>query len=156
MGMTTRAAVVTAALLVGTIGGAAANSARVATPQLAPTKSSVSVGGCVIRLYTAGPELHANSTHTCVGVRSVDVTSMGRLRVRYTAASDVVGLSAGADETLAGRGIQVGVDGTSSYATMTLYDTKLERRLNLSRTTDYRRAAGSSSNIWFGSVKAAS
>lgn len=155
MGMTTRAAVVTAALLVGTIGGAAANSARVATPQLAPTQS-VSVGGCVIRLYTAGPELHANSTHTCVGVRSVDVTSMGRLRVRYTATSDVVGLSAGADETLAGRGIQVGVDGTSSYATMTLYDTKLERRLNLSRTTDYRRAAGSSSNIWFGSVKAAS
>lgn len=156
MGITTRAAVVTVALLVGTVGGAAASSARDATPQLASTHSSVSLGGCVIRLYTAGPELHANSTHTCVGVRSVDVTSMGRLQVRYTSASDVVGLSAGADETLAGRGIHVGVDGTSRYATMTLYDTKLKRRLNLARTSDYRRAAGSSSNIWFGTVKAAS
>lgn len=156
MKIRTCAVLVAAVLTVGTVGGAAAHTQQAETPAAAPTQPEVVLGGCVIRLYSSGPELHANSTHTCVGVRSVDVTSMGRLQVRYTGHVRTMGLSAGADETLAGRGIQVGVDGTSSYATMTLYDTKLKRRLNLARTTDYRRAAGSSSNVWFGTVKATS
>lgn len=54
------------------------------------------------------------------GVRSVAVTSIGRLQVHYNGHVRTMGLSAGVDETLAGPGIQIGVDGTSSYATMTL------------------------------------
>lgn len=146
------------AAVVGLAGGAvvaesqAASAAEGSSAQRA--QSQLSIGGCVIRLYAAGPRIHANSSHTCVGVRSVQITGMGRLQVNYVQSARTVSLTANADELLVARGIHAGANGTTRYATITLYDSRLERRLHLGRAADYRRAAGSTANVWFNSARA--
>lgn len=148
----------TGAVIIGVTGGMtiaqsqAANAASASSAQRA--QSQLSIGGCVIRLYAAGPRIHANTSHTCVGVKSVQITGMGRLQVNYVQSGRTVGLAANADELLVARGIHAGVNGTTRYATITLYDTKIKRRLHLGRSADYRRAAGSTSNVWFSSTRA--
>lgn len=149
-------AAVTAAVI-GTAGGAAISQSQAATAAsdsaAQRAQSQLSVGGCVIRLYSAGPRIHANSSHTCVGVKSVAVTGMGRLQVKYVKSGRTVSVNANSDEVLVGRGIQAGVDASSSYAKITLYDSRLKRRLHLGRAADYRRAAGETSNLWFSSIR---
>lgn len=147
-------AVLAVGLAIGVTGGAAVvQSAPAEAANVTRVQSSIDVGGCVIRLYSYGPRVHANHTHTCVGVKSVNITGTGRLQIHFSEPGRTVGLSAGSDETLTGRGIAAGIDGTSRYATVSLYDTRLKRRLHLGRSTDYRRAAGASSNIWFSSTR---
>lgn len=153
----TRIIAATAAGVLGLAGGVAIAQSQAATAlSAAPAdrvQSQLSIGGCVIRLYAAGPRIHANSSHTCVGVKSVGITGMGRLQVNYTQSGRTVGLTANADELLVARGIQAGVNGTTRYATITLYDSKLKRRLHLGRVGDYTRASGSTANIWFSSTR---
>lgn len=152
-----RVIAVTTAAAIGLVGGAASAQTQVAAAAEESgsqrAQSSFSIGGCVIRLYAAGPRIHANGTHTCVGVKSVRVTNMGRLQINYTRPGRTVAVHANADELLVGRGIQAGVDGSRSYATVTLYDSKIKRRLHLKRSGHYARAAGSTSNIWFSSTR---
>lgn len=152
--MSGRLIAVTMAGVIGLAGGAAVAQTTAATAagtQVA--QSQLSVGGCVIRLYAHGPRIHANTTHTCVGVKSVRVTNMGRLQVHYTQRGRTVSVNANPDEVLVGRGIGAGVNSQSSYATVTLYDSRIKRRLNLKRPADYRRASGSTSNLWFSSTR---
>lgn len=153
-----RRAAVTAAVALGMVAGVAgvqAGEARAADEaHVQRAQSSLDIGGCVIRLNPGGPRIHANSSHTCVGVKSVRITQQGRLQLVYTHWAKGVALTANADETLTSRGIRTGVGGTKRYATITLYDGRLERRLNLRRSADYKRAAGWRSNVWFSSVRA--
>lgn len=148
---------VAAAVAVGMVGGAATLGGDVASATAdvhqQRAQSSLYIGGCVIRIDPGGPRIHANSSHTCVGVKSVRITQMGRLQIMFTSKGRNVALTANADETLTARGVQVGVNGTSTYASVTLYDGRLKRKLNLRRSADYRRAAGSTSNVWFSSVR---
>lgn len=155
-----RAGAVLAAVVLGLTGGLAVTQtgdARAAGETHAQrAQSSLTIGGCVVRLTPSGPRIHANSSHTCVGVKGVRITAQGRLQIMYTTSRRSVALTAGADETLTSRGIRAGVNGTRTYATVTLYDGRLERRLHLRRAADYRRAAGWTSNVWFGSVRSSS
>ena len=64
-------------------------------------------------------------------------------------------MAAVADETIAMRGILVGADSRSTYATFSLYDTKRKRRLNLANASDYKLAASTNSNVWFSAVREA-
>jgi len=128
-------------------------SASAAAESVESAQSQLSIGGCVVRLYSYGPRIHANSSHTCVGIKSVRITSMGRLQIYYTRPGQTVSVTANADELLVGRGIQAGVDSSRSYATVTLYDSKLRQRLHLKRSAHYQRAAGTTSNIWFSTTR---
>lgn len=119
-------------------------------------QSSLDIGGCAIRLDPAGPRIHTNTAHTCVGVKDVRITPGGRLRVDYLGAARTVSLMADADETLVSRSIQVGADAAPAYATFTLYDGRLQRTLDLRDPADYVRVTGERSNVWFGSVRDAS
>ena len=148
-----------AALLLGAVAAAGSAAAR---PETASTEGAALVGpetqfvGCVIRLDPKrGPYLHHNSTHTCVGVTKLRITPNGHIQLHYPYKGRTSSVAAVADETIAMRGILVGADSRSTYATFSLYDTKRKRRLNLANPSDYKLAAGTNSNVWFAAVREA-
>lgn len=122
---------------------------------LTATSAGTVPGGCVVRISTAGVKVHANSSHRCVGVSSVAISSTGRIQV--TASSEqrgaVVNVQGDADETLTTRGIGLGVSASSSTMQFSLYDSRLNRRLNLRNAVDLRRVSGATANVWLSWTK---
>lgn len=116
------------------------------------TDATTVAGGCVIRLATTGPWIHANAAHHCTGVRSVGLTPGGKLRLTYSdeQVGSVVNVSADPDETLTSRGILAGTSTTTRTLDVQLYDSSGSRgrALNLTRAADRRRVAGTYANLW--------
>lgn len=107
-------------------------------------------GGCVIRILPTGPRVHANGTHRCIGVRSVSLSSTGRVVVDASSEQRgaVINVQGDSDETLTTRGIAPGVSVSASRMYFSLYDSRINRRLNLRKAADLRRAGGTTSNLW--------
>jgi hypothetical protein len=124
---------------------------------LATSDADTVQGGCVVRFEDGRPRIHANPSHRCVGVKSVGVTSTGRLRVELSdeQRGSVVNAQADPDETLTSRGIILGTSGGVSYFEHQFYDSRLNRPLNLNWTTDRGRVAGANSNVWLTWTKTA-
>lgn len=120
----------------------------------APPLSTVR-GGCVVRFDQDGPWVHANPSHRCIGVRSVRITTTGRVLVEMTSEQDaaVLNVQADADETMTTKGISAGVSVAGSRLIIDLYDARIDRGLDLRREADRRRAAGAYSNLWLSWTK---
>lgn len=119
------------------------------------TSATTVPGGCVVRFDSAAPRIHANGSHRCIGVSSVGLSSSGDLVVRNSAEQRgaVVNAEADPDETLTSRGLITGVSASPSLMVVRIYDTRLRRRLNLRRSEDYARVAGSTANLWLSWTK---
>lgn len=115
--------------------------------------------GAIVRLDpTDGIYVHTDDKHYSKGIEAVSVDSSGRLRINHENPGPIFGqMIAQGDETITGlRGILVGPSGGGGAATtLTLYDTKLGRDLDLNNPSDYSRVAGSYANVWFALVKQA-
>lgn len=125
-----------------------------ARDRAAPPLSTVR-GGCVVRFDRTGPWIHTNGAHRCIGVRSVGLTGSGRLLVEMTDEQNaaVLNVQADADETLTTRGIAPGISVAGHRLVVDLYDSRIERVLDLSDEADRRRAAGPYSNLWLSWTK---
>lgn len=112
-------------------------------------QKTVSLGGC-IRLYDTGPEWHINSHHIAVGFDTTSppqITPAGDLLVQLDPGGPVVSAIAAPDETLAARGITLGISGAVSTCTVRMSQAGYGR-LDLSEPDDYARASGANSNLW--------
>lgn len=120
----------------------------------APPLSTVR-GGCAVRFNRAGPWVHANAAHRCVGVSRVGITGTGRLEIWMTPQqrAAVLNVQADPDETLTTAGITAGVSISGSQLIIDLYDQRLRRVLDLRRSGDRARIAGSYSNMWLSWTK---
>ena len=121
--------------------------------------SDVLISGCVVRFSDpeGWPSIHANGAHVCAGVESVRVNpGNGRLQVMQTltdaAATPVLFAVIQTDETLSGRGIIGGASGGTLDTEYVLFDTTLDRALDLRQTEDRMRVQGETANVWLGWV----
>lgn len=121
--------------------------------------SDVLISGCVVRFSDpeGWPSIHANGAHVCAGVESVRVNpGNGRLQVIQTlkdaAATPVLFTVIQADETLSHRGIIGGASGGTADTEYVLFDTRLDRALDLREEEDRMRVQGKNSNVWLGWV----
>lgn len=98
------------------------------------------------------PTLRGGS-HACIGVKAVDVTDEGQLRVHQsvTPASRYKVLSslAHVDASLAARGIITGPSGGTGVTRFALYDTALGRELDLNDNADRARITCRICDVWF-------
>lgn len=119
------------------------------------TSETTIAGGCVIRFDSETPRVHANSSHRCIGVSSVRLSSTGDLQVVSSTEQRgaVVNAQADPDETLATRGLITGVSATPSVMTVSIFDSRLRRRLDLRQPQDYARVVGSTANMWLSWTK---
>lgn len=106
----------------------------------------VRVGG-IARLTPNGPVLMETADHAAVGVSEVVIYGP-HLQMKFTQKGAVVSANVTADDALTSRGILAGVYGGVRHVTVTFYDTRINRQLNLSNQSDYDRAASWESNIW--------
>jgi len=95
----------------------------------ASAENPVAESGCVIRYdrkTSAGntkPRIHANSTHTCVGVKRVYADyRRGTTVVELDRSRPVVAMSITSDETLLARGIQCGGSGGGAWIHIHCFD----------------------------------
>lgn len=137
------------ALVVG-LGSAAAATYITAAEDGADT----TVSGCVIRFSENAPTIHANGAHRCAGVESVHITDLGSIEVIQTikdpGANPIIFAIAQGDETWAARGLIVGASGGTADTEYYVYDSRINRQLDLSNPADYDRIQGKWSNIWLG------
>ncbi|MBD5831194.1 hypothetical protein [Janibacter melonis] len=115
------------------------------------------VGGCVIRFNANGPWIHANPTHHCTGARRVGISADGRVELTFSdeQRASVITLTADPDETLISRGVVAGATASTRTLYVRLYDTAGNRALDLRRSADRIRVAGSMSNMWLSWTKSA-
>lgn len=94
------------------------------------TSNPTAVRGCVIRFDTlsasgasVAPRIHANESHTCVGVSSISLDwTSGDLIINNTGGSNnVVSVFAEEDETMAQRDIQCGPSGGGTQTRIRCY-----------------------------------
>lgn len=145
--------ILSAAIGLGMVGGAAANSWMTREVDA----SDVVVSGCVIRFSNADgtPSIHANGAHQCAGVKSVDISPYGEVRVWQTVDTPgthpILFAQCQADETLGGeRGIICGASGGTDNTRFRLYDTRLGRNLDLNKQADRDRVQHKNANLWVG------
>lgn len=107
-------------------------------------------GGCVVRFSAAGPAIHANSSNHCTGVRSVGISTLGRLRIIHSdeQRGSTVNVLADPDETLVRRGIVTGISASPRELHVQLYDALTRKRLDPRRPADRRVVAGRYANLW--------
>lgn len=109
-----------------------------------PEEPASDVGGCVIRLYDTGPQVHVDSTHTCPFVTDVHVRDDGALIVDRRRAGSIQAVVVSPDETLTARGILAGASWARSTTTIRFYDTTTGTVLR----ADDPRLHGATSNVW--------
>jgi hypothetical protein len=129
-GPTTRVAALGLAALIVIAGGGTA-AARLTDYMFdEDTSNPTAARGCVVRFDTltpsgasVAPRIHANESHTCVGVSSVSLDwSNGDLIINNTGGSNnVVSVFAEEDETLAQRDIQCGPSGGGTTTRIRCY-----------------------------------
>ncbi|MEX1909809.1 hypothetical protein L6241_16145 [Janibacter sp. Y6] len=114
------------------------------------TDDQTVAGGCVIRFSSTGPKIHANSTHHCTGVRSVGISTLGRMRIVYSdeQRGSTINVSADPDETLVRRGIITGISSSPAELHVDLFDARSKKRVDLRRLADRKVMAGAFANIW--------
>lgn len=118
------------------------------------------MSGCVVRFSDrdGSPSIHANGAHLCAGVKDVSITGSGRLRVTQTVQdatqNPIIFAFIQTDETLSKRGIIAGASGGTGDTTYVFHDTRLGRKLDLSKRSDRMRLQGEYSNAWVGWVHA--
>lgn len=146
-----------ATLAAGLVAVACAQAGATAYRTGAVDGGDVIVSGCVIRFSDPDgyPSIHANGAHRCAGVESVGIDGAGRVEVVQTvqgAAENVVLFAqCQTDETLGGaRGIICGATGGTDDTSFALYDTRLDRPLDLRYQADRDRVQGPTSNLWVG------
>ncbi len=107
------------------------------------------MASAVIRLAPEGLYLHEDGGHALVGVSNVYLRN-GAVFVESSKPGPVISAFAQPDETLGGkRGILAGITGGGPGSYIYLYDTRVDRRLDLEDESDYARVAGNYSNLWF-------
>ncbi len=121
--------------------------------------SNVLISGCVVRFSDpeGWPSIHANGAHLCAGVSSVEVDPRnGMLRAVQTvtdpAAHPILFAFIQTDETLSARGIIGGASGGTADTHYVLYDTVLDRKLDLREREDRMRLQSPVANVWLGWV----
>lgn len=141
------------AIILGTASAAIANAWMTNHVDGANTVES----GCVIRFSNpdGSPSIHANAAHQCAGVESVGITSHGTVRVTQTvddpARYPILSITCQTDETLGGqRGMICGASGGTGDTDFWIYDTRINRKLNLNNSSDRMRVQGKNANLWVG------
>ncbi len=121
--------------------------------------SNILISGCVVRFSDpeGWPSIHANGAHLCAGVESVEVDPRnGFLRVIQTlkepTATPILFAFIQTDETLSARGIIGGASGGTGDTHYVLYDTTIDRRLDLREQEDRLRVQSPVANVWLGWV----
>lgn len=111
----------------------------------------IATSGCVIRYDTketwgnTKPRIHANATHTCVGVKRVYADySTGYTVVELETAGPVVSLVVDEDETLVKKGIACGGSGGMGTVKIACYD-RNGNQVKAHSAAMYHPLA----NIWF-------
>lgn len=116
--------------------------------------TNTEIAGGVIRLDPVeGVYLHTNSSHHSIGIKQVYIDSSdGSLVIeKYPDASNaVVTTAVTPDETLAARGITVGLSGGGTISKVFFY--KNGTKLLLHGPNGYDAVASATSNIWFMTV----
>ena len=107
--------------------------------------------GCCVRFDSRWgyPTVYANSQHIAVGVKGVKISDAGHLEISHEG-GPIVTMFASPDETMVGKGIQVGLSGGGGKTTAKFYDATLDRYLDLSKGADWLRLYGEWSNLWLG------
>lgn len=105
--------------------------------------------GCCIRLDPGGVYIHHNAAHASLNVQGVSINAKGEVEVKHTSMGPIIAAIASPDETIAGtKGILAGVSGGTGTSNIRLYDTRIDRKLDLKNSSDYKRVANQYSNIW--------
>ncbi len=102
------------------------------------------VEGCVIRLYSTGPEVHENATHDCRGVAAVSKDGAGDLLIVHSVQGAVVTMVAAPDEALAQRQVVCGPSGGPVFTIVKCY--KNGQHVSIMSSA----VASPYANIWFG------
>ena len=117
----------------------------------------VIISGCVVRFSAPDgtPSIHANAAHGSFGVESVRVDSRnGWVELNQTPmhapSNPIIFVQAQTDEFLSGRGIIAGATGGTTQTRVSLYDTRIDRLLDLRNRSDRMRIQGEFSNLWVG------
>lgn len=96
---------------------------------------------------SGGPYIHANETHVSVGVVDVQVTSAGQLEVINDGGAPIGSITCTPDETLVGRGIDLGPSGGAPGTRFTARQEGVGQ-LNLTQQADWDAIAGETCNVW--------
>lgn len=96
---------------------------------------------------TGGPYIHANETHVSVGVVDVHVTSAGQLEVINDGGAPIGSIVCTPDESLVGRGIDLGPSGGAPGTRFTARQEGVGI-LNLTQQSDWDAIAGETCNVW--------
>ncbi len=109
------------------------------------------ISGGAIRIDPNGVYIIHDSAHHPVGIESVYVDEKsGVLVIVKDNNNPAVTTSADPDETLAKKGVTVGLSGGGRISNITFY--KNGRKLYLNRAVDYKQASDKMANIWFTTV----
>lgn len=111
--------------------------------------TQVEWAGCCVRFSSRWgyPEVHTNSTHISVGVKSVRVNEAGELQIEHDG-GPIVTMIASPDETLVAKNIQVGLSRGGGTTIARFYDGNLGRILDLSNGSDWLRVHDPYANLW--------
>lgn len=125
---------------------------------LTATTADTVPGGCVVRVAETGPWIHANGTHRCIGASSVRISSTGKIVLTFAPEQRgaFVNVQADPDETLTTRGLSTGVSVSQAEMIISVYDSRLNRRLDLRRANELKRVAGDYANLWLSWTKTTS
>ena len=142
-----RKTIITLLTFILLIGGATVVLAK-STYQLPQSASNnVKITGGVIRIDPKGVYLHTNSTHHSIGIKSVYIDKNdGSLVVVSEKGNPVVTTSVTPDETIAKKGITVGLSGGGKYSKVFFYKNGKQLKLN---SKQFNEVASPTSNIWF-------
>lgn len=113
-------------------------------------------GGCVRLDPVKGCYIHSNTAHINYGLAACWISEGdGNLYIDQQFNGPIVTMSAGADETIAGKkGIMCGPSSGTSLIVVTFWSTKEGRTLNLANASDYAKVASTGSNVWVESTQA--
>lgn len=103
--------------------------------------------------YPPGPTIHANSTHTASGLRSLDVKGSGAgggdLVISHDTPGRITSINCDPDETMAPIALS-GISGGVGTMIVRLYRRSTGARLYLHHQDDYDYLSGLNINLWVG------
>lgn len=148
------------ASLLLTLAGLALQEPPSPNPWITPPVSvgDTLVSGCVVWFLPADdglPSIHANPSHQCAGVESVEVNTHGELLIRQHLKGQahflpILSVQLTEDESLVERGVIAGPSGGTGTTRVRFYSTLLDRKLDLQKSEDREVISCDTCNIWIG------